>query len=233
MKRFAILALVAASVSSQAIVLYDSSVETGSRYIPGTGASGQQNIAFDDVNIAAALNPSSLALNITKVTVGLRRAADAPANGVNVYWTTGSFTGPALASPNLVGSAPLALLANGGFTTELVSFNTNFVVTPDFLANAGFGQFFIGLSFDNQTTSAAGVTNPTGWRITSGNSFNENRFLVMDGVGGALSGPFVFGGTTPPPATFYVILEGEPVPEPATMAVLGLGALALVRKRRK
>lgn len=233
MKRFAILALALTSVGAHAIVLYDSSVQTGSRFIPGTGASGQQNVAFDDVNVADALNPLQQALQITSVTVGMRRAADAPANGINVYWADGEFGTPSLGPANFIGSAALPALANAGFTTELYTFSTNFTVTPNFSANAGFGQFFIGLSIDNQNTSPSGVTNPTGWRITTGPSFSEDRFLMTDGVNGPLSGPWNFGGPPAVPGTFYIVIEGQPVPEPATMAVLGAGALALIRRRRK
>lgn len=234
MKRFAILALALVSVSANAVVLYSNTVETGSRWNPGISAGlGTPNVAFDDVNVAAANNPSSLPLQITRVTVGLRRAADSPANGVNLFWAEGNLAAGTVNASNYIGSQALAARSGTGFITELVSISTNFIVNPDFTSNAGFGSFFIGISLDNNNASPSGVAQPTGWRLTNGPDANADFMIIRDGGPNGTQGTAWFGGPPNPSATFYIVVEGQPVPEPATMAVLGVGALALVRKRRK
>ena len=140
---------------------------------------------------------------------------------------------PTLGTSNLIGSQSLALRAGTGFVTELVTFNTNFVVIPNFVDQPGFGQFFIGLNISNNTTSALGTTGPTGWRITSGAGFSEDRFLMRDAPAGPITGPWNFGGGTNPPGSFYITLEGQPVPEPASMAALGIGLAGIVARRRR
>ena len=45
-------------------------------------------------------------------------------------------------------------------------------------------------------------------------------------------GPFNFGAAPAPAATLYIIVEGNPVPEPGSLGLLGLGALAIIRRRR-
>lgn len=232
MKKLILLAALCVSALSQA-QLYSRIVETGSRYNPAAaGATTSDIIVFDDVNIASSLNPLNQPLRITNVTLGVRRAADAPAITATAYWATGDFSTATMGPANLIGSQALALRAGTGFVTELVSFNTNFVVTPNFTANAGYGQFFIGLNLSNNITSAAGTATPSGWRITSGNGFSEDRFLQRDSTG--VTGPWWFGGAPAnPPGSFYITLQGQPVPEPGSMVALGLGAAALLRRRRK
>lgn len=231
-KSLALIVLAAASLSHAQ--LYTRVVETGSRFNPATaGTTASTTIVYDDVNVATAQNPLSQPLRITRVTVGMRRAADAPAVSVSAYWTTGSFLGtPTLGTDNLIGSQALALRAGTGFVTELVTFNTNFVVTPNFVDQPGFGQFFIGVNISNNVTSGLGTTGPTGWRITSGAGMSEDRFLMRDFVAGPVTGPWNFGGTTTP-GSFYIALEGQPVPEPASMVALGLGIMGIFSRKRR
>jgi hypothetical protein len=76
--------------------------------------------------------------------------------------------------------------------------------------------------------TAGGSTNdfqPTGWYLSGGanNSLGlaaptDVRFFASGGAGDIMG---------------YDNLNVAPVPEPATMAVLGIGALALIRRRRK
>lgn len=53
----------------------------------------------------------------------------------------------------------------------------------------------------------------------------------MDGV--ITGGEGYFFGGEPLLSNFYLEMDSAPVPEPASMAILGMGALALLRRRRK
>ncbi len=67
-------------------VLY-SSIAYTSRFNPGVGSSGTPIIAYDDVCLSSA-QQSSGSISITKIKVGIRRAPNAPATNVNLYYTT-------------------------------------------------------------------------------------------------------------------------------------------------
>jgi hypothetical protein len=72
----------------------------------------------------------------------------------------------------------------------------------------------------------------TGHEYTNGTGANQtfsNADLTLN-LGAADNTPFAGGGFTP--RVWNGTIKYSPVPEPATFAVLGLGALALVRRRR-
>jgi hypothetical protein len=220
-------------------VLYSNTTETGSRFNPGTGgdplgAGVQQDVTFDDIPIPNARLFGATAVDVTRVTVGIRRAGNAPATDVNLFWATATTTVTApdteLDVPyNAIGSASLLARNTGSFITEQVVFgdgaSTLFTAPLNSTLLNGFGTFLLGLQFSN-----GDVLN--GWRLTSGADANANVMWIYDTDVVAPEGAFNFGAAPNPAATFYIIVEGSPVPEPASLGLLaGAGILAMRRRR--
>ncbi len=242
-----IAAMLAATSSASAALVYDASVQTGSRANVGqagffsAGDTGSANrVAYDDVPIANALLGANTALQVTKVTVGIRQLAGAPATNVSVYWTT--FT-TATTPPdtqidipaNLVGMQGLGAAAAS--VTSLVTFGDG--VTPMFTVPLnttlipGFGSFALGVNLSS-TNSANGwrITNPAVGFANANTAAWAHDPDQTSGIAGAPTeiGPFNFGAGAP--ATFYIVIEGNPVPEPATLGLLSLGGILLLKRRR-
>lgn len=228
-------------------IVYESSSQTASRANGGaagfTGASTPADAArtlFDDVPISNAILNSATNLEVCKVTVGIRRigsvTAPAPATDVNIYWSTlaGAATAPDTildTPPNLLGT--VALGADTVTSTTLVSIGTSggptlFSVPLQYGFSAGFGAFSIGVSFSNTSTA-------NGWRITNPSpSPNATglAFLWDPNMTGTPNPEFAFSFGTTLPSTFFIIVEGTPVPAPGSLALVGLGGLVALRRRR-
>ena len=95
--------------------------------------------------------------------------------------------------------------------------------------------------FDVIVTDALGERTFTGIDISDGrnsgivNLADVTKFttdLTSDGSDIALTFSVVFGPDAPTADKFFVMNGIELVPEPATIALLGLGSLALIRRRR-
>jgi len=235
---------------SRGLPLYNRSVETGSRYNPGAGGvppgSGTQaNVTFDDVPIPVASLGGFTWVDVTKVTVGIRRSGTdfaggaAPLTDVTLYWAKAQNQATApdthLKVPfNTIGTAQMAARTTTGFITELVTMGDG--VTPLFQAPLnmtlvpGYGTFMLGMQLsDTFNTNPPGARQ--GWRITSGLSANADIFWDYDTDQLDPEHAYYFGGN--PVAAFYIIIEGTPVvPEPATLALLSLGSMTLIRRRR-
>lgn len=218
------------SSAAMADVVYTSTTETGSRYNPGPATGGvAQRIVFDDVKIPDAILGGGNALEVTKVTFGIRRAGSAAAVDVDFYWgTVTPASDPVALDPaiHLFSEVTLAQLANPGFTTELVVIgdgtSTLFTAPLDTNAYAGFGTFFLGMQFSDPSADNA-------WRITSGPDNNEPVFWNYN-PDDMTTGRFVFSSGAP--GTFYMIVEGNVVPAPGAAAMLGLAGVAFTRRRR-
>lgn len=223
-------------------IVYDRSVETGNRANGGnagftTGAPADPaRTLFDDVPIPSSILLGATSLDVCRVTVGIRRLANAPATDVNIFWSTVTsvVTAPDTnldTPPLLLGTASLA--ANGAASvTELVTFGasggpTLFSVGLNSDLITGFGTFAIGVSL-----SSTDVSN--GWRVTSGASANATGlFWLYDPNLTAqpnTEGAYSFGATVP--SSFYIVVEGNPVPAPGAAMLLGLGGVLAIRRRR-
>jgi hypothetical protein len=220
-------------------VLYSNTTETTSRFNPGTGGdplgSGvQQDVTFDDIPIPNARLFGATSVNVTRVTVGIRRLGNAPATNLNLFWSTATTTVVApdteLDVPyNVIGTQALA--ANGASSvTQQVVFgdgaSTLFTAPLNSTLINGFGSFLLGLQFSNGDTL-------NGWRLTSGADANANVMWIYDTDVAAPEGAFNFGAAPNPAATFYIVVEGSPVPEPASLGLLAGAGILSMRRRRK
>jgi hypothetical protein len=222
----------------------------------GVPASTVGQVHWEDVGLDQALIAGAPALEVTKITIAIRRSGTAPANSVNLFWSQYNAaalnTVDLLGAPlqpggalNSVGSINLPARATTSFGTELYSIGDG--VTPLFTTglvyglytNTNIGGFGLGLQFGNNTPDAAGVTSPSGWVITpdSGQTVgtSANLLWVYDpqqvGFGGPGLGAFNGFGVASG-NSMYLIIEGNAVPTPGALAIAGLGGLLAARRRR-
>jgi hypothetical protein len=206
-------------------VLYANTTETGSRYNPAASTAGPEVVrTLDDIPIPLANIGGATTIDVTKVTYGIRRLANAPATTITAYWSTVTTEATApdtqLDVPTtLIGTA--ALPANGtAAVTELVSFgdgtSTLFTVDlNDTIIAGGFGTFATGVSIDPPN-----ALNPNnGWRITNGPDANVDAFWRHDPNDDSEAFLWFGGAPANPPGTFYIIVEGaaaagDPCQEP-------------------
>lgn len=159
-----------------------------------------------------------------------------PSTTNNAFQTLYAFDNANLAAPTgyralfgFAGAAggPLTLEANPGDSNwDNLVFNNWYQQTVSW--DAATNQI---TSTTLRNITAGGPTftlNPTTWYLTGGANNVLGQALATDVrlfVSGGNANSTNFGG--------YDNLSITPVPEPATMAILGLGGLALLRKRRK
>ncbi len=225
--------------SLDAAVLYSHTTETGSRFNPGTGGDPlgvgvQQDVTFDDIPIPNARLAGLTSVDITKITVGIRRAGTAPATDINLFFATATtIVTPPDTELDLpyspVGTVSLLPRSTTSFITELVTFgngtDTLFNVPLNTTILPGFGTFMLGLQFSN-------ADNLNGWRLTSGPDTNANVMWIHDTDLTDPEGSFNFGAPPNPAASFYIVIEGNPVPEPASLSLLCVIGLLAARRRR-
>ncbi|MFN0135015.1 MAG: PEP-CTERM sorting domain-containing protein [Phycisphaerae bacterium] len=235
--------------AAQAAVVYTRNIETSIRANGGlagfTGATtpaDANRFILDDVPIPVANLGGFTSLDVTRVTLGIRRLAGAPATDIELFHST--FSDTAVAPDTIMDSPPvsagtISLAATAVTLTQLVVFgdgvntlfstslNMNVIGDGNPLNGAEFGSLLIGARFSNASS------NLNGWRITSGPDANAAgvAWLYDPGLTGSPNPEFQFGFAAPTLSSFYIILEGTPVPEPTSLALLGLGALALIRRR--
>jgi hypothetical protein len=217
-------------------VLYTNNVETGSRFNNGVVTT----LAYDDVPIPAARLGGAPQIEITRITMAVRQGAITTPTAMNFYaFTPDSVNGLPPSNPiTSLGSFEIPANPGTAFRTVVASIGDG--ITPlttldlnyGFIQGGGFGTVMVGATL--------GSTDPNiGLRITNGPDANigTNGYGLLrlnqspwdpaiDGFG------YGFGGTNPPPGTFYIVLEGNPIPEPASLSLLAMGGMALLRRRR-
>jgi len=226
---------IAASFCLAASVFLASEARAGILYIHGTETAVRTNQGgstyYDDIFFT---NPSSFTdIELTSVTVGVRRVNPAPAVGVDVYAVPMTGTDNASLSGDLSRQVLLGSFSLGATTTTaLVPLTLSSLSTILDLNNqvmSGFGGIWIGLDF----TGANATNLNNGWRVVNapavGASFSD--ILAVDNSGVFTLG--TFGGS--PPDNLYVNVSGTlfNVPEPSSIALFGVGVLGMMGLGRR
>lgn len=233
-RTFLALCLVAAAAAVNAATLYNNTGDTG-LFTSGL----RPNWVVDDFD----LDPTgaNLPYQITHVELGISVNAATNLDMLVEFYQDINFA--AGAADNVFPAGPVAsylvsfgALAAGTYTTGLMELPDGGFFMPSITDYASMNhavsiKYLIGgTSNPNPTTTAlfkgdvppsVGGSEDVYWRDADAN--------------GTITGSDArFFGGAPAIANIYMRLDGHaPVPEPASMAVLGMGALALLRRRKK
>jgi hypothetical protein len=239
LKKTLILALVAAATSSFSQVYYDQSqLINGTN--AGTGAIAGQHISMLEAGetiFGFGAQTASNNICADDFTVG---SGGAVITGFSIFMYTTGATAPNLTGVSWnIGSAPSTSLTATAVTSTFWSVggaNVYRVNAGDTGSTGGLREIQIatvtglnlnlspGTYFLSFNAAPGNFTPPLPTSLAS-----HGQNMQQSLAGGAFA-PVVTGSTG---ADMAFIIHGQPVPEPGTIAVVGLGALALLRRRKK
>jgi hypothetical protein len=215
----------------------------------GSTGDPANTVILDNVVVPSYPAPGLGGLNVTKVTVDDFQKASAPATTYQLYYSTITSDrtpnpgghDPVIAAPTAVGSPANVAAnpngANGSFIAPVVfgdGINTLFTLSDSQLnftdpAVSTGAEFLLG--FKSSTTGT-----DQGLRLAKPDTGYENPVEYYE-YNASTNGQatFTFFSATDPNngAGFWVTVEGNVVPEPATLGLAALGGLALLARRPK
>jgi hypothetical protein len=179
---------------------------------------GDRTIQIDDVLVPSSRDPSHLPLAIASITVDLS-AAPGQSGRFSIHLFPVKPDGTPAPNPVLLDTAFVTF--TGPF--QLVTFGsgsgTLFTVSPDFTAQPGFGLFYIGL----EATSIPAAD----WLWANGPDANLPTAYLDNITAGQIFLNTSPGPPFPPNVSFYMQIEGVPVPEPASIMLFGTAMFVL------
>lgn len=195
-------------------------------------SSANEAPTLEDVNF---VNPG--AYNITGINVGYDNTGAVPV-GLDMlvsFWDTVNYTAPVVNASQLGSTYRIPLLAGTGAN------QTGFLALPGGPLSVPDSSIGVIISFvtTNTNTPISGIGHLfRNVPVTTGSSANE--FSFDENLNGVLQGAtspsgsevFTWADDEFPHANMWLEVQGELVPEPGSLALIGLGGLALVRCRR-
>jgi hypothetical protein len=186
----------------------------------------QRTIQIDDVLVPLFRDPLELPLAITSITVDVS-AIPGDSGQFTIYSFPVQPDGTPSANAMVIDTAVVTFA--GSF--QLITFSSGpdapplFTAVPDFVTEPGFGLLYIGL--EASSISAAG------WPWANGPDANLPTAYLDNITAGQIFLNTSPGPPFPPNVSFYMAIEGAPVPEPASMLLLGTGVLVLAARLRR
>jgi hypothetical protein len=186
---------------------------------PATGLTGSdRTIQIDDVLVPSSRDPSHLPLAITSITLDLS-AAPGQSGRFSIYLFPVKSDGTPAPNSVLLDTALVT------FTSpfQLVTFGngsmTLFTVAPDFTVQPGFGLFYIGLE--------ASSIPAADWLWANGPDANLPTAYLDNITAGQIFLNTSPGPPFPPNVSFYMKIDGTPVPGPASIVLFGTAMFVL------
>lgn len=242
LKKSVFFALLAATSAAHAVVLYDNTDQSNVFYTSSFASSADD---FQFGSLGSTYNPD---VTITQLEMGYRTTAATSFDMVVSFYQNMDITTPTNA-PNASTTNILSGLAKTytfNFTTTAAgSFSTTLLDLSNYgggftlPAVSNFSQYNHGVqvAFYNPGTTVVntnvralftGSQDPaTGYSYnTYGRDANANGVITADERAN-------FGDPVNARANFYMQIVGQPVPEPMSLAPVALGALAVLRRRKR
>ncbi len=195
--------------------IYNNTVLSG----PATGLTGSdRTIQIDDVLVPSSRDSFHLPLAINSITLDLS-AAPGQSGRFSIYLFPVKSDGTPAPNPVLLDTAlvtftsPFQLVTFGNASMTLVT------VAPGFTVQPGFGLFYIGLE--------ASSIPAADWLWANGPDANVPTAYLDNISAGQIFLNTSPGPPFPPNVSFYMKIDGTPVPEPASIVLIGTAMFVL------